>query len=197
MKRTDPGTCDSRSAPYPVCGGDTSRSPPVDPNTAIAPATYELVLDRYVPALMLWLSNKLSSNASTLYRKKFNIGVTDWRVLAYLGVFDRGQPARICEFIGMDKAALSRSMTLLLDRTYITVSAGRGKAIELMITAKGRKLFDRIWAMARVREAVLLTGFSEDERHLLVSLLQRMLTNLPHVYKLGGADEMVDAAGGA
>ena len=43
----------------------------------------KLDLDRYVPGLLLWLSNKMSSSASSLYRARFDLGVADWRVLSY------------------------------------------------------------------------------------------------------------------
>ena len=43
----------------------------------------KLDLDRYVPGLLLWLSNKMSSSASSLYRARFDLDVADWRVLSY------------------------------------------------------------------------------------------------------------------
>ena len=39
----------------------------------------KLNLDRYVPGLLLWLSNKMASSASSLYRTHFDLGVADWR----------------------------------------------------------------------------------------------------------------------
>lgn len=41
--------------------------------------TMQLDLSTYVPGLLLWLSNRVSSSASSLYNEKFGIGVTEWR----------------------------------------------------------------------------------------------------------------------
>lgn len=45
-----------------------------------------LNLQRYVPALVNALSNKLSSGASKCYRKNFSVGIIEWCVMAMLKV---------------------------------------------------------------------------------------------------------------
>src|SRR2546428_8744455 len=76
----------------------------------------KLDLDRYVPGLLLWLSNKMSASASKLYRRQFDLGVTDWRVLAYIEIYPWSNGAQVCALIGLDKAAVSRSFSLLESR---------------------------------------------------------------------------------
>lgn len=45
-----------------------------------------LELNRYLPALINFFSNKMSNGASQLYAHLFNMGVTDWRIISLLAV---------------------------------------------------------------------------------------------------------------
>ena len=61
------------------------------PRKPVAPALgkdaqTELVLDldRYIPALITFIANKLSRSATVLYHKRFAVNVTEWRILALL-----------------------------------------------------------------------------------------------------------------
>ena len=56
----------------------------------------KLDLDRYVPGLLLWLSNKMSSSASSLYRARFDLDVADWRVLSYFEIHSWSTASSAC-----------------------------------------------------------------------------------------------------
>ena len=64
----------------------------------------QLDLDTYVPGLLLWLSNRVSSSASSLYNEKFGIGVTEWRILSYFKIYPWSTASKACELMGLDKA---------------------------------------------------------------------------------------------
>ncbi|MCB1474516.1 MAG: MarR family transcriptional regulator [Rhodobiaceae bacterium] len=149
------------------------------------PDPLPLDLDNYVPALLSWLNNKLSAGGSSLYRERFGIGIADWRVLAYLGVKTSGTGAEISEFLGMDKAAVSRSIASLKQKGLATAKKPGRRSIELLLTAKGALLYNEILDVALVRERALLDGFSDEERLQSITLLQRMLANLPKVHQAG------------
>lgn len=145
------------------------------------PDPLPLDLDNYVPALLSWLNNKLSAGGSSLYRDRFGIGIADWRVLAYLGVKTSGTGAEISEFLGMDKAAVSRSIASLKQKGLATAKKPGRRSIELYLTAKGALLYNEILDVALMREKALLDGFTDAERLQAIGLLQRMLANLPKV----------------
>jgi DNA-binding MarR family transcriptional regulator len=87
----------------------------------------------------------------------------------------------MCEFMGMDKAAVSRSADLLKKRGLVFGSAPMGRRIELHISTGGVELYNEILAVALQREEALLEGFTDDERLQLTRFLHRMLANLPVV----------------
>jgi DNA-binding MarR family transcriptional regulator len=145
----------------------------------------KLDLERYVPGLLLWLSNKMASSASQLYRARFDLGVTDWRVLAYFEIHEWSTATQACELMGLDKAAVSRSVSLLKEGGWLKSRPDGLRRIEYATTASGTKLHDRIIVLAAAREEALLTGFSAKEREQLVAYLQRMLANLAIVNEVG------------
>ncbi|MBV8908339.1 MAG: MarR family transcriptional regulator, partial [Sphingomonas sp.] len=65
-------------------------------------------LDRYVPAFVTNIANKLSNSATAVYQKNFGVNVTEWRIMTQLAL-EPGIPAsRICQVIGFNKGPVSR-----------------------------------------------------------------------------------------
>ena len=69
-----------------------------------------LDLDRYVPALITFIANKLSRSATVVYQKRFGVNVTEWRILSLLAIEPEISAARICHVIGFDKGPVSRTL---------------------------------------------------------------------------------------
>ena len=145
----------------------------------------KLDLQRYFPGLLLWLSNKVSSSASSLYRKKFKIAITDWRMLSYFMIYPWSTASKAAELMGLDKAAISRSIALLTTKGLLKSRPLGLRKIEYKVTPSGEKLHNALFKLAIAREKALLDGFSEDEQQLLISMMHRMLNNLKAVEKVG------------
>ncbi|WP_439358573.1 MarR family winged helix-turn-helix transcriptional regulator [Bradyrhizobium sp. DASA03007] len=140
-----------------------------------------LHLDRYVPGLLLWLTNKLAGSASQVYRRQFGINVVEWRILSYLAVYQTGTGAQMSQLMGGDKAGLSRGAAALLDKNLIKSQQGAGRNLEFMLTARGRALHDRVVRLALARQDALLTGLSKKQVDELITYLNVLLRNLPAV----------------
>ncbi len=135
-----------------------------------------LDLDNYVPALITFVSNKLSSGASKTYRQLFGVGVTEWRIIALLAIEPNISAQRICQVIGFDKALVSRAIQQMDEGGYVAIAPdpadARRKTVAL--TQAGYNLHDEVIAVALERERLLLTDFTPTERKILVDLLRRM-----------------------
>src|SRR5712671_1095736 len=142
-----------------------------------------LDLDRYVPALITFIANKLSRSATVLYQKRFGVNVTEWRILALLAIEPAISAARICHVIGFDKGPVSRTLAVMEQSGLVTIrtdeSDGRTHAISL--TSKGRTTHDQVIAAALERERRLLSCLRKDEREMLINLLGRIHSNLDAV----------------
>ncbi|MDP3627215.1 MAG: hypothetical protein Q8S12_11500 [Hydrogenophaga sp.] len=145
----------------------------------------QLDLSTYVPGLLLWLSNRVSSSASSLYNEKFGIGVTEWRVLSYFKIYPWTTASTACELMGLDKGAVSRSISLLVENGWLDSRPQGLRKIEYHVTPAGNKLHNAVFRLAMAREKALLDGFSASEREVLIAMLKRMLGNLDGVQRVG------------
>lgn len=135
-----------------------------------------LDLENYVPALLTFVSNKMSSGASATYRQTFGIGVTEWRIMSQLALEPGISAQRICQVIGFDKALVSRTVQVLAQQKYVTIKSdgkdSRRRAIAL--TRKGLDLHDRVIEVALERERRLLDGIAPQELKTLIKILRHM-----------------------
>ena len=146
-------------------------------------AESQLNLTRYVPALLNFLSNKLSAGASHCYRKHFGIGVVEWRMLSMLAVENDTTANRICQTIGLDKSAVSRSLQSLEAAGHIRsqVDSTDARRYTVSLTDSGKALHERVLKVALERERRLLSGLSASEVDTLVELLGRLHSQVTHV----------------
>ena len=133
------------------------RPRPAEPATADDGPLLDL--DRYVPAFITFIANKLSNSATVFYQRNFGVNVTEWRIMSLLAI-EPGIPAsRICNVIGFDKGPVSRKLSVLQKRGLVAIRTapddGRTHAISL--TARGRATHDKvIVGRARTRTAAVV-----------------------------------------
>jgi DNA-binding MarR family transcriptional regulator len=139
-----------------------------------------LDLDRYVPAFVTFIANKLSRSATTFYQKRFGVNVTEWRIMSLLAI-EPGIPAsRICHVIGFDKGPVSRTLTMMQNRDLIAIRTDPkdGRSHSISLTAKGRATHDKVIVAALDRERRLLSCLNKSEQEVLIDLLRRIHENL-------------------
>src|SRR5712672_2316658 len=124
-----------------------------------------LDLERYVPAFVTFIANKLSRSATTFYQKRFGVNVTEWRILSLLAL-EPGIPAsRICHVIGFDKGPVSRTLAMMQKRDLVAIKIDPldGRSHSISLTAKGRTAHDNVIVVALERERRLLGCLRKDE----------------------------------
>jgi DNA-binding MarR family transcriptional regulator len=149
---------------------ETSRLTEAQPVARVASATL-VVADRYVPGLVRAVANKLEGGASRFYRKHFAIGLSEWHILVALAADPWITSPILCKNAGLDKAAVSRSLARMEDQGLVLSRDTSGRSRATALTAKGRRLHDRIAQAALTREEQLLTDFSPKQVDTLISLL--------------------------
>jgi len=152
----------------------------VRPKPAPVEAGPTLDLDRYVPAFVTFIANKLSNSATAFYQREFGVNVTEWRIMSLLAI-EPGIPAsRICHVIGFDKGPVSRTLAGLEKRGLVSIRTdpNDGRTHSIALTAKGRTTHDKVIVAALERERRLLSCLNKDEREVLINLLRRLHENL-------------------
>lgn len=149
----------------------------VDPD---APARKTLSFSRTPTVLLSFAANRFTRSASRYYQDKFGIGAMDWRMLVMLSREPGSSVSHASKTIGIDKAAVSRSLQRLKKMDLVTpdTKGADERRKDWTLTEKGAALHDRILTEALARQRLLLDGFSKDEVRQFTSYLSRFLDNL-------------------
>lgn len=135
-----------------------------------------LKLDCFLPYRLSVASNAVSSRIAKSYRKRFNLKITEWRLIAILAEYDSMTPQVLAKSAQIDKINVSRAAKALIARKLVVVTPnGKDRRSHLLSLSKaGRELYDEIVPEALALEARLFSGFSELEISALESLLRRI-----------------------
>ena len=72
-----------------------------------------LVLDQFLPYRLSVLSNRISNAIAREYSRRFDLSVTEWRVMAVLGHAPNLSASEVARRTAMDKVAVSRAVASL------------------------------------------------------------------------------------
>ena len=137
-----------------------------------------LELERFVPYRLSILSNRVSQAIAREYTERFNLSMTEWRVMAVLARFNgEGMSAReVAERTAMDKVAVSRALARLgsAGRVSRSTHGGDKRRSVLRLTAKGWKIHDTVAPRARAHERELLGHLTADEKRVLTQILDKL-----------------------
>lgn len=148
-----------------------------------APLPEHLRLERYAPAYINWISNKLSRGASQHYLSLFGVGIEAWRLLVELAAKGKTTAQDASRALGMNKASVSRAMKSMQAQGLIALSldSSDGRLRHARLTPKGRSLHLRIEELALHREQAFLSVLGAHERELLLGMLRRLHDHIPEV----------------
>ncbi len=158
----------------------STHTPRREQRTGGAKAGQTLDLERYVPAFVTFIANKLSRSATVFYQKPFGINVTEWRIMSLLAIEPGITASRICHVIGFDKGPVSRTLTMMEKRDLIAIKTDPrdGRSHSISLTRKGHATHDEVIVAALERERRLLACLRKDERETLIDLLRRVHASL-------------------
>jgi DNA-binding MarR family transcriptional regulator len=141
----------------------------------------------YVPHHLHVIANALTSGASRIYLQQFDVGLNEGRIAAVLGHMPGLTAAELGAAMAMNKSIVSRSLWTMLERGLIR-QTGTVRARRNWLTDAGAALEGGVVGISLAREQLLLDGFSEEEKAVLLSFLGRMQGNLAKVagFEVGG-----------
>jgi DNA-binding MarR family transcriptional regulator len=135
-----------------------------------------LDLEHFLPYRLSVLSNTISQAIAREYAQRFQLTVTEWRVIAVLGRYDGSAAREVAERTATDKVAISRAVAGLMQtgRVRRTVAAHDKRQSVLRLTAKGWKIYDEVTPRALEHERRLLAHLSVPEREWLARILDKL-----------------------
>lgn len=157
----------------------------------LAPLPTVIDGENFTPRLLSLLSNVLVARESRALRTAFDLGTNDWRVISALGIRPGSTASEICEFIAVNKAIVSKSVSLLTQRGLIVQAEDGGRSRQLFLTAAGAEMHDAMLPISMRGQDIILADLSVEEVAQLNHLLHRLLA---HVRELQ-ADDTLHSSG--
>jgi DNA-binding MarR family transcriptional regulator len=140
-------------------------------------------VNRYLAAYIMGVANRLANGASNHYRKRFGMGMSEWRAMMAIGTSSHRIVREVAEMADLDYAAASKSLKVLAERGLVEIeqTQRRGRAAIASLTPEGLEVYRRLRESARKRQARLLATFSAEEVQALWSLLRRIEAQVPNM----------------
>jgi DNA-binding MarR family transcriptional regulator len=156
------------------------------PNSAVAIAGRRLELAQFLPYRLSVLTNRVSSAIARTYSARFGLTIPEWRVMAVLGGAGGLSARDVAERTAMDKVQVSRAIARLVSKKRVQrlPDVSDARVTRLLLTAKGRAIYDEIAPLALMLEDILLDALSPAER----TTLDRIMTKLGRQASLLGAE---------
>jgi DNA-binding MarR family transcriptional regulator len=150
----------------------TAKRKPAHPTAEHAP----LQLEHFLPYRLSILSNTISQAIADDYQRRYDISMTEWRVMAVLARFEGLSAREVAERTAMDKVAVSRALARLVEagRVHRVTHDDDKRRSVLNLTEAGWTMHDEVAPMARAREREVLAKLDEEERAWLERILDKL-----------------------
>ncbi|MGB5938053.1 MAG: MarR family transcriptional regulator [Rhodanobacter sp.] len=136
-----------------------------------------LQLEHFLPYRLSIVSNTVSQAIADDYQSRFDLSVTEWRVMAVLARYPGLSAREVAERTAMDKVAVSRALARLVEAGRVdraTHDDDKRRSV-LRLTEAGWAIHDQVAPMARRRERELLAKLDAEERDWLTRILDKLM----------------------
>ena len=135
-----------------------------------------LKLAEFLPYRLSVLSNTVSRQLAEIYETEYGLSVWQWRVMAVLGETPGVSAKDVTTKTAMDKVAVSRAVTGLIDQRYLVkhLSEDDARCSTLHLTKAGQAAYEVIAPHVKAREAELVSGLSRTEYAALIKALETL-----------------------
>lgn len=135
-----------------------------------------LILEDFLPYRLSILSNAVSGAIASAYQERFEMSISEWRVIVVLARFPGSAAREVAERTLMDKVAVSRAVNRLIEagRVQRHFDADDKRRSILELTADGSDVYRQVEPLALRYEERLLAGLGDSERQTLAELLGKL-----------------------
>ena len=166
------------------------------PADAIITEPLENIIDpeNFTPRLLALLSNALVWRESHELRRRFGLGTNDWRVISAVAMRPGMAATDVSEFIGVNKAVVSKSVNTLVARDLIVLLDGPRGSRPMYLTRAGAEMHDDMLPISMRGQEIVLAHLTQSEIERLNELLRRMLDETRELQTLESEAGAADGA---
>lgn len=140
-----------------------------------APLPDALELSKFTPRLLAIVTNIISSRESQTLRQLFDLGTTDWRILAALAQEPALTATELSRYTVMSKAVISRALAGLVGHGFISQGDGPRGSRPLRLTESGAEIYSKMWPIAFRAQRLIERTLDPEELDTLEKLLMRLV----------------------
>lgn len=160
----------------------TPPAPPEDgacPWADLPPDGDALAVHDFLTTLFSHTSNALRRAITLPYAERYELSVSEWRILSVLAHAGTLPFADLVEQAAADKAQVSRTLRLLDERGLVVVETPdtgtkSRKGLVCRMTANGQALYEQVMPEARRSQAAMILTLSREERSTLYTVLGKL-----------------------
>lgn len=133
-------------------------------------------LKNFLPYQLSVLSNKVSQGIAKAYRDQHDISIPEWRILVILSESKELSAKELCEASQMDKVRISRTVKILLNKSFISqkLSETDARSKKYKLTTKGIYLIEAVKPEALEYEKLLIGSLSKHELALFKKTIAQL-----------------------
>lgn len=136
----------------------------------------EFDLQVFLPYLLNQAAEESSLAFTQLYKKKYGMLRTEWRVLFHLGAFGRMTATDIGSRSKIHKTKISRAVTKLVEKRFVVRERSEDDRRQefLSLTPSGQAAYLDLRGVAERYDAEISRKFTDGEVRLLRMMLKRL-----------------------
>ncbi len=159
--------------------------------TGIKPTRPRLRLEAFLPYRLNVAAQRVAEGLAHVYSERFGITIPEWRVMAVLGELNEVTAKDVGHLSRMHKAKVSRAVVSLEEHGLLVRRANEIDRREafLMLTARGRAIYEGLIPMALAFQHSLVDGISPQDLEAVDRVLRHIMS------RVGPAGEPQDTGG--
>lgn len=136
----------------------------------------EFDLQQFLPYLLNQAAEASSLNFQTVYKKRYGMLRTEWRVLFHLGIYGEMTAVEICQKAQMHKTKISRAVQRLEDQRYLERMRDPDdrRRENLRLTKSGQAVYRDLQAIAADYDRALAEQLDPGELDVLRRALRKL-----------------------
>jgi DNA-binding MarR family transcriptional regulator len=122
------------------------------------------------------IAKRLDQTLAALHAKKFAISVNNWKIMSVIAGSGPLSATELGSRTSLDPDKITRAVDALVQRSYVIRrddEADRRRVV-LTLSAKGRRVHDKIEKVAGAMEAEFLSVLTAEERRALLTSLDKL-----------------------
>jgi DNA-binding MarR family transcriptional regulator len=143
--------------------------------------------EKHLPHRLISLSNRLERHGSNVYASQRGLTFAEWRVLGVVATLKQISSIDIASSLGLDKAAVSRTVAVLLRRGLIERHPDPTDRRRLVLTptVRGAHLHDEIAPQAIARDKRLRAALTVAQRREIDAIVDTLSAEVERMLEEG------------